>query len=132
MKNPTSNGIREKVAHLMKDLGIKKTRLGEILAEEGVEEVNQQKYLRADRFLRSTSEVGVDKLVKIAHFFGKPVSFFLDSAYGLAASEKTQRLASLPLQEIEKNLRNMGLGEDYIKNEIEQLRAMELYKSVNR
>ena len=132
MKNPTSNSIREKVAQLMKDLGIKKTRLGEILAEEGVEEVNQQKYLRADRFLRSTSEVGVDKLVKLSHFFGKPMSFFLDSAYGLSASEKTQRVGSLPLQEIEKNLRNMGLGEDYIKNEIEQLKAMELYKSVNR
>lgn len=128
MKNAVSNDIRQKVISLMKDMGIKKTRLGEILGEEGKKEVNQQKYLRADRFLRSTSEIGVDKLIKVANFLGKPVSFFLNPALGLSASEKQNTTGSMPLDAIEKSLRSMGLDEGYIKNEIEQLKAMELYK----
>ncbi len=132
MKNPVSDGIRRKVGELMKELGVKKTRFGEILGESGKEEVNQQKYLRADRFLRSTSEIGVDRLIKVADFFGKPISFFLTPVLGLSASEKRSGNSMMPISEIEKNLRKMGLDEEYIKNEIEQLKAMELYKTMHR
>ena len=132
MKNSVSDGVRQKVIHLMKELGIKKTRLGEILGEPGKEEVNQQKYLRADRFLRSTAEIGIDKLVKVARFFGKPMSFFLDTNSGLSASDTRTQSGPLPIEEIEKGLRNMGLDEEYIKKEIEQLKAMELYTHIRR
>lgn len=132
MKNPISNGVRQKVIQLMKELGIKKTRLGEILGEGKKEEVNQQKYLRADRFLRSTSEIGIDKLVKVAQFFGKPLSFFLTQNSGLSASEKRFNGVSVPIEDIEQGLRKMGLDEEYIKKEIEQLRAMELYTHIRR
>ncbi len=132
MKNPVSDGVRQKVLQLMKELGIKKTRLGEILGEAGKEEVNQQKYLRADRFLRSTSEIGIDKLVKVAHFFGKPLTFFLTQNPGLSASEKRFNGTSVPIEDIEQGLRKMGLDEEYIKKEIEQLKAMELYTHIRR
>lgn len=132
MKNLASGGIRDLVKRLMTDLGIKKTKLGEILGDSSATESNQQKYLRADRFLKSDSDIGVDKLVKLSKFFDRPVNYFLNPELYLCSSEKASTKDIKPILEIEKSLRDMGLDESFIKNEIEQLQAMELYRTMKK
>lgn len=132
MKNPASSGIRNVVKDLMQNLGIKKTKLGEALGEPASTESNQQKYLRAERFLKSTSDIGVDKLVKLSKFFDRPINYFLNPELYLSASERPYVEGVKPINEIEVSLRKMGLDEAFIKNEIEQLQAMELYKTMKK
>ncbi len=60
--------IREKVKELMEKRGIHKTKLGEILGNKK-KEVPQQKYVRAERFLKGKSEVKINALLKLSVFF---------------------------------------------------------------
>lgn len=131
MKNPFSQVVRKKVEALMNARGIKKTKLGEILSIGKGAESNQQKYLRANRFLESTADVGIDKLLKLVEFFEKPLGYFLDSKMSsyLASPDIHSPTAPKPLEEIEKGLRQMDLDENFIQNQLHQLKAMEAYNA---
>ena len=131
MKNPFSQIVRKKVEALMNARGIKKTKLGEILSTGRGAESNQQKYLRATRFFESTADVGIDKLLKLVEFFEKPLGYFLDSktSLRLTSSDIHSPTASKPLEEIEKSLRQMDLDENFIQNQLHQLKAMEAYNA---
>ncbi len=128
MKNSVSQSIRQKVKKLMAEKGTKKTKLGEILGTKNPNESQQQKYLRAQRFLETDSKISIEKLLNIAAFFGKSLDYFLPMNEGLCSSEKSSELTTKPLEEIEANLRKMNLDEDFIRNQIQQLRAMEAYQ----
>ena len=132
MKKLASSGVRNVVKELMNNLGIKKTKLGEVLGDPESEESNQQKYLRAERFLRSTSDIGINKLMKLSDFFDRPINYFLNPELYLSSSARKNITETKPIHEIENSLRKMGLDEAFIKNEIEQLQAMELYKTLKK
>lgn len=132
MKNLVSYGVRNVVKNLMENLGVKKIKLGEALGDSLGEESNQQKYLRAERFLKSNSDIGIDKILKLSQFFDRPVNYFLNPELYLSASGRQVVEGVKPINEIEVGLRKMGLDEAFIKNEIEQLQAMELYKTMKK
>ena len=123
--------ILKKVATLMVERRIKKTELG-VLLGPGTSESSQQRFLRGQRFLNGKASLKVSKLVLIAEFFDKPLAYFFPSSGAdisvLYTSESSQSTGTLPLRVIEKNLRRMGFDEDFIKNEIRQLRALKTYK----
>ncbi|MCF7830705.1 hypothetical protein K9M41_01760 [Candidatus Gracilibacteria bacterium] len=117
-----SEKIRAKICHLVETQGIKKTKLGEILGK-GKKESPQQKFLRASRFLYGEAEIKIDALVKMVHFFDKPLSYFLDDVTdvfltGLATSEKTKTKKSKSPKEIEKGLRELGFDEKFIAQQV--------------
>ena len=128
----------KKIQKFLTEKKIPKVRLGEILLREEVdrEESQQQKYQRADRFLRGDSPLTVTRLIKIAQFLEQPIlSFFppsLVTPYTLASNEKNTKTTPIkPLGEIEKQLRAMGFSEDFIKNQIRQLQLLEAYGDVH-
>jgi hypothetical protein len=132
-KAPPSDYIRQKIKTLMKEMGIKKVKLGEVLGK-GADEPRQQKYLRAERFLTGkTKDIKVDVLVRVADFFQKPLSYFLDfnqpQSWTLSTAEKEIKSDPKPLEEVRKNLERMGFDKTFIENQITQLKAMEKYRT---
>ena len=120
-----SNVIRERVKNLMKTKGTQITKLGEILGSKDGES-SAQRYLRGKRFLDLSSEVKIPQLLKIADYFERPLSYFLEAdAFVLSRSEKHSPSPMRPLQEVEQNMRKMGLDESFIREQIQILKALE-------
>lgn len=117
---------------LMERHDTKKTKLGEVLSDR-VGEEPQKRFLRAQRFLNGQGSVKVEKIVRLAQYFGQPVTYFfppeLTSPYALnSPADQDAKPPSKALADIEARLRDMGFDEDFIKSEIRQLRALESYE----
>lgn len=83
-----SNVIREKVKNLMRKKGTQITKIGEILGGKKGES-SAQRYNRGKRFLDDPSEVKIPQLLKIAHYFERPLDYFLETdSFFLSSSEK--------------------------------------------
>ena len=134
-----SDRIREKVRVLMNERGITQTKLGEVLGDHRKVETASQKFQRASRFFKSEGEIKVDALVKLSRFFERSVSFFFEDENGnietdhcLRSSDRVSDISGKPLEEIEQEMRRMGLDDEFIRSKIRELRAMEAYgKAVN-
>ena len=126
------NKVIKKVDSLIKSMGITKTKLGEILGKETDDP--RVKIARASRFLSGAKKnVTLCEINALANFFQKPAVWFLfdgyDDSFTLQTSEKHLLSPSLELEKIRKNLKKMGFDEDFIHNQIKQLKAMEAYKA---
>ena len=133
-KKNVSDNIREKVRVLMNARGTTKTRLGEILGDSGKVESSSQKFQRANRFFKGDGEIKVDVLTKLACFFERSVDFFLEdddgnvvTDYCLRSSDRGSDISGKPLDEVERGLRKMGFDDDFIRNKLVELRAIEAY-----
>ena len=110
----------------------KKTTLGEVLSDRTGEEP-QKKFLRAQRFLNGQGSLKIEKMVRLAHYFNQPITYFfpaeLVNPYALQASSETQnkKTSNKSLADIEANLRHLGFDEDFIKSQIRQLKALQSY-----
>lgn len=121
--------IRQKTKKLMKEHGTKKVEIGSVLGD-GREEVRQQQFSRAMRFLDGDSSIKIGAVLRIARYFKKPLSYFFppevlfpEILSAPSGSKNTQKA----LQEISENLRKLGFDEDFIKAQVRQLKAMEAY-----
>lgn len=126
-----NQSIRAKTWELMKERRIKKVKLGEILSSQK-EESPQQRFLRAQRFLNGTGDVKVQHLIKLVRFFKKPAQFFLPPNYqtvGLASPEAKKTNKEKTLEEIAASLSSLGFNENFINNQIAQIKAMDQYRS---
>ena len=95
-------------------------------------ESRQQQFARAQRFLDGNSPIKIGTLSHLVEFFEKPLAYFLpeSSLYptALNSAEKTTTTPGQPeLKVIADNLRKLGLDEDFIKNQLRQIEAMEAY-----
>ncbi len=126
-----NNIIRKKVEKLIDFMGVSKTRLGQVLSNNS-KESGKQNYTRADRFLKGSGNVKIDDLIRISHFFEKPLSYFLgdkfSSDFQLSTSEKVKPKSLRPIQEVEEGLRKMGLDEDFIQEKIQELKCKKKYE----
>jgi transcriptional regulator with XRE-family HTH domain len=125
------NVIREKVQRLMKEMGISKKKLGEILGSQG-DHVNVR-INRANRFLTGTKKkLTLGEINRIAKFFGKPVTWFFyqDNGSGPQLDEAGDQIDKEGVfRSIEKGLRLLGFDESYISARLEELRAVEAYRT---
>lgn len=124
--------IIKKVANLIESMGITKTKLGEILGKKTDDP--KVKIARASRFLSGEKKnVNINEINALASFFQKPAIWFLfddyDNNFILKTSEEYLSNRSIELEKIRKNLKVMGFDEDFIQNQIKQLKAMEAYKT---
>lgn len=120
--------IREKVEHLMQEMGVKKVRLGEVLGGKP-EEPRQQQFARAQRFLEGSGSIKIDVLVRLVSFFEKPLSYFLpnDSLYPEILNTGASKDMTKELDVIAESLRKIGMDEEFVKSELRQIQAMEAY-----
>ena len=124
--------VIKKVASLVESMGISKTKLGEVLGNKTDDP--RVKIARASRFLTGKKKnVTIKEINALSTFFQKSPAWFLfdgyDDNFTLKTSERTQTNLSLELERIKKNLELMGFDEDFIRNQIKQLKAMEAYKT---
>lgn len=110
----------------------KKTTLGQVLSDRTGEEP-QKKFLRAQRFLNGQGSLKIEKMVRLAHYFNQPITYFfpaeLVSPYALNSDQPAPatKAPNKPLADIEANLRSLGFDEDFIKSQIRQLKALQSY-----
>ncbi len=129
------NKIIKKVGSLVKSMGISKTKLGEVLGK--YTDDPRVKIARASRFLTGEKKnITIREINALSEFFQKPTAWFLfdgyDESFMLRTSEGTDVDLSLELGKIRKNLKKMGFDEDFIRNQIKQLKAMEAYKTTQK
>jgi len=121
----TNHEIRAKVSALIKERGIKKIKLGEVLGA-GKREISQQQFLRASRFLKGKGDVKVETLLKLIRFFEKPLSYFIGEtghfSHGLSTSEKKTVHPPKDWQEVKKSLEALGFKKSFIDQEIAKLK----------
>ncbi len=118
--------IRKRLRILIKELGINKTNFGRFLTSFK-KESSQQSFLRAKRLIDGTGSIKVETLIKITQFFDKPLDYFLPeikSNTTLASPEKTKKKSPKDFNEIQKNLKKLGFEDEFIENQIIQLKAM--------
>lgn len=128
MKEINEEVIRSKVSLLMKEMGISKKKLGEILGSRG-DHVNVR-INRANRFLSGKKKkITLQEINKIALFFQKPVSWFLspDQNFSEEISSAEGVHREDVLINIEKLLRRFGFQDSYIGVQMEQIRAMDFF-----
>lgn len=121
--------IREKTKELMAKHGTKKVELGRVLGK-GREEVRQQEFARAQRFLDGETSIKIGSVVALAKYFDKPLSFFFPPELlfpGILSSKDKPKKTQKAFQEISENLQKLGFDEDFIKAQVRQLKAMEAY-----
>jgi transcriptional regulator with XRE-family HTH domain len=123
--------IREKVMRLMKDMGVSKKKLGEVLGSKG-DHVNVR-INRANRFLTGDKKkLTIQEINSIADFFGKPATWFFyeDSSVNEDGSRKKENVdKEAVIQKIENEMRQLGFDEGFIGVQIQQIRAMDAYRS---
>jgi len=123
--------IIDKVAFLVKSMGISKTKLGEIFGKKTDDP--RVKIARANRFLSGEKRnVTIREINALANFFQKSPAWFLfngyDDDFTLRTPETPTEGRSLELEKIKNNLSKMGFDQDFIRNQIKQLKAMEAYQ----
>lgn len=128
MKEINEEVIRSKVSLLMKEMGISKKKLGEILGSRG-DHVNVR-INRANRFLSGKKKkITLQEINKIATFFQKTVSWFLspDQDFSDKISSTEGVLREDVFLTIEQSLRKFGFRDAYIGVQMEQIRAMDFF-----
>lgn len=123
--------VRKKVQHLMKDMGVSKKKLGEVLGSQG-DHVNVR-INRANRFLSGEKKkITLQEINKIANFFGKPTTwFFLPESSSVSENGSINPENALSI--IEAQLHHLGFSAGHIQLCTEQLRAlMEYQKSIEK
>jgi transcriptional regulator with XRE-family HTH domain len=91
--------VIKKVRHLLKAKGVQLTKLGEVLGSKGGQ---QSKIDRANRLIRGYQKsVSLDEIKKLAKFFHKSESYFLQPINNSLA-EKKNPYTRLSLAKIEK------------------------------
>jgi transcriptional regulator with XRE-family HTH domain len=92
--------VIKKVRSLLKAKGIRLTKFGEMLGSKGGQ---QAKIDRANRFIRGYQKsVSLDEIKKLAKFFNKPESYFLQSQDSLFSEKKKNPYVRMSLLKIEK------------------------------
>lgn len=123
--------IREKIMRLMKDMGVSKKKLGEVLGSKG-DHVNVR-INRANRFLTGDKKkLTIQEINSIADFFGKPATWFFyeETSENEDGSPKSQRIdKEAIIQKIENDMRSLGFEEGFIGLQVQQIRAMDAYRS---
>jgi len=123
--------IRGKVMRLMKDMGVSKKKLGEVLGSKG-DHVNVR-INRANRFLTGDKKkLTIQEVNHIANFFGKPATWFFhkESTEGASQESKNEKVdKEAIIQEIENGMRKIGFDEGFINVQIQQIRAVDAYRS---
>jgi len=129
----TENHIREQVRYLIEKRGITKVKLGFILGGEK-DEVRQQQFSRAQRFLEGPGSIKISTLMRLVTFFEKPLAYFLptEALYPDTLNlEEAKDDHQKELSTIAESLRKLGMDEDFIKNQLRQIQAMEAYNTTN-
>jgi transcriptional regulator with XRE-family HTH domain len=129
--------VRRKVRNLMKQMGISKGKLGEVLGSKG--DHPNVRINRANRFLTGgKKKITIEEINRLAEFFAYPVSWFLfddeikANVLESGKSDRGRADTATPLREIEKNLRTMGFDEPFIATQMELLKAMEAYRAAQK
>ncbi len=123
--------VLNRIEKLRKDKRIPKTELGQIISDNK-KESPQQRYLRAQRLLEGKATLKISRLAKISEFFQVPISYFfppeLTQPYVLKSGKQPTKSNLNSLEQIAESLRKLNFDEDFIKNEIRQLKALEAYQ----
>lgn len=128
MKEIDEGVVRQKVQRLMKDMGVSKKKLGEVLGSRG-DHVNVR-INRANRFLSGAKKkLTLQEVNKISTFFGKSPNWFFhpgdkEGLEALSNSENPEEAIVV----IETQLRSLGFPEEYIEVQVDQLRAVIVQK----
>ncbi len=120
--------IREKVMQLMKEMGVSKKKLGEVLGSQG-DHVNVR-INRANRFLAGEKKkLTIGEVNRVARFFGKPATWFFYKESHEGGHSQNQNVIDKEetIREIEKGLRLLKLDEGYVNVQIQQIRAISDY-----
>lgn len=124
--------VREKVQSLMKEMGVSKKKLGEILGSKG-DHVNVR-INRANRFLSGEKKkLTLQEINKISQFFGRPASWFLfpgNEHFSQEAQPSSSQEISIHI--IEKELYALGFSHIYVEVCLEHIRAMLAYQKKNQ
>ncbi len=137
MKEISSHNFTiQKVQELLKEKNLTSTDLGRVLGKsKKIKNDSQDAYQRGKRFLNSEANISMEKLVILAHFFKVSISeFFQDDLkfpHSLESGKNEKNSKTENLSEIEKNLREMGFDEDFIKVQIQQIKAYSEYNLKN-
>lgn len=126
------NEVIKKVGSLVKSMGISKTKLGEVLGK--ATDDPRVKIARASRFLSGKKKhVNIHEINALSEFFQKPPAWFLfdgyDDSFTLKTAERNPVALSMEWEKLRKNLKIMGFSENFIQNQIQQLKAMKAYKA---
>lgn len=70
--------VRANVKTLMDHYGTTKVKLGEVLGGNP-EEISQQKFLRAARFLKQSSKIQLVHVERVSDFFGISITVLVDA-----------------------------------------------------
>ena len=90
--------VAAKLESLIREKGIKRTRLGEILGAKK-DASAQWKYIKFQTFLKNIkkSKINFENLQKIADFFGKNIDWFLSDSYSDVLHIDNCNIAVVPL-----------------------------------
>lgn len=123
--------IKKRLRSLVKELGVNKTNFGRFLVSFKKEPA-QQSFLRAKRLIDGEGSIKVETLIKITHFFDKPLEYFLpelQNTHTLSSPEKKTKITQKSFDEIRINLQKLGFDNDFIENQILQLKAMQDFQN---
>lgn len=117
--------IREKVRGLLAERRVTKTNLGKILKMTEGEEHHRVSYIRGKRFLDGPGKISTGMLQRVADFFDKPLSYFLEEPDVPSVLRMVSELKNGPegdLEVVSGILRRRGLKESKIDAIIEMVR----------
>lgn len=118
--------IRRKVGALLEERSVTKTNLGKILKMTEGEEHHRVSYIRGKRFLDGPGKISTEMLRRVADFFDKPLSYFLEEPDVPNVLRMVSELKHGPesdLEVIAGILRNRGMDEDKIAKIMEAVRG---------
>jgi transcriptional regulator with XRE-family HTH domain len=116
--------VRLRVTALLKQMGISKSKLGEVLGSKS--KSVQAKIDRANRFLKTQKSVSLDEVNSLTKFFGKPASYFIGSEIVASDGSKIYgqpdlaQIEAASGSEIERILKQLGKNNPAILSELDQ------------
>ena len=122
--------VRNRVLSLLKEKGISKTKLGEVLGT--TKQDARIKIARANRFLTGAKKnISIKDINKLAEFFERPSEYFLfgeSSSTLLYSPHVPKNREEKSLKDIADSLQKLGFDDEFIKNQIEQLKAIKAFR----